>query len=156
MDTLKYIKNMLFLLLLFNLYSCHNDNREFVKSEIWIWDWNDSSIPKKAYLLRYENESSYGKLLDTYKNDVLKIKFDTLNKKKYLLLNFKNPQSKLATQFDYKLIIDDTIQYKILDFKTAPKKNGGDVFVKINNDFTEIGDDNIIQFNKSFMEIIQK
>ena len=79
MDISKYIRLSLVLLLIITFYSCDNSNREFVKNEIQIWDWDCNSIPKKIVLLEYEK--SDGKFLKNHKNDYLKIQYDNLNKK---------------------------------------------------------------------------
>ncbi len=149
MDTLKFIKYKFLLLYIFILYSCNSNNREFVKSEIRIWDWNNNAIPKKAVLLEYKKNNS--KFLMSHPNYFLKIQYDSLNKKKYLLIKFRSNQSKLSLKNDYTIIIDDTIHYKIFNFKTAPKNQGGNIFFKVNGiHISEIGDDNIIQFNQNY------
>lgn len=145
MDILKFIKKYFTPTLIFLIFSCYNSSRKNIKSEIWIWDWNNKPLPKSISLLSYNKNKSR-----VYKADHVRTIYDTLNKNKYLIIKFKSEQNRLSTGNKYELKINDTIYYKINDFKTRPINQGGDIDVKVNNEYTEIGDDDILKLNLGF------
>ncbi|MCH4830404.1 MULTISPECIES: hypothetical protein [Flavobacterium] len=148
MDTLKYIS---FFLISLN-FSCSDNSKKHIKSEIWVSDWNNKSIPKTISLLSYDKN----KTTITYKVNYTRIAYDTLNKNKYLLIKFKSTQNKLSTSNKYELKINDTIYYKIYDFKTRSSNQGGDIEVKVNNGYSEIGDSEILVLDLKSSIIIKK
>lgn len=142
MDILKFIKKYFIFILIFFIFSCNDNSRKYIKSEIWIWDWNNKPIPKNISLLSYNNKKS-----TILKADNVRIEYDTVNKNKYLLIKFKSTQNRLSTSNIYELKINDTIYYKINDFKTRPVNQGGEIDVKVNNGNAEIGDDDVLKLN---------
>lgn len=142
------LKRLIYLFVVLFLLSCEGNTRETISSEIRIYEWDHYPVPVKAELLQYDKNGFDEKALKSYKKVLLKKGWDTLNKEDYLMLKFDTPGSRLPTKNDYKLIINDTLEYKITEIRTAPATQGGDIFLKTNGNTTMIGDDDILTISR--------
>lgn len=140
MDTLKCISYKIFTLFFISLMCAACSQERPLKNEIYVYQWNDK-IPVKTISL---SEIKDGKTIKTFsKNVEVKKQYDNLNKIPYLLLSFKDAPGFYIDR-NYELKINTSV-YKINDFKTMPKNQGGNIMYMMNGEPQEIGDDNIIK-----------
>ncbi|MFC6269833.1 hypothetical protein [Frigoriflavimonas asaccharolytica] len=145
MDILKFVERYFIFTLIFFIFSCNSNSRKTIKSEIWIYNWDNKPLPKNILFVELDNEKA-----TKYKIDYVNTGYDTLNRNKYLVIKIKSSENRISTSNVYELRINDSIYYKIYDFKTRPKNQGGDIDVKVNSGYSEIGDDDIIKISSGF------
>lgn len=132
MDILKFLKAIAIVILLIFFTGCHDYNREVkIGNAIFISDWNINSFPQKAILYLYKKDNKFKDIEAEYKSALVSFENDTLNKRKLLKIVFDTDEADLTTGFDYRVSIDNTIEYKIHDLKVSPKNQGSEIYGKV-------------------------
>lgn len=125
------MKNIFICLMALGLSSCFQNNEgqgddknikcDSFESKDGIVIISEKEIKEPVLAIRYERGSDFQKGLDTLKFSLYKSKFD--NKTGY---GASNPDKVINTAFDYKIIINDFIEFKITDFTSRLFSFGGD------------------------------
>jgi hypothetical protein len=94
-----------------------------IQNRVVILDWDDN-IPKSAILYRYRKDSNFKDLQQVSVNNFqATIDSSKKNKTPTLLLKFLD-YSGFALDSDYKLIVDNKIEYKISDIEPGDLAKG--------------------------------
>ncbi len=142
-----YLNNSVFIFFLGMLCSCDDDRPNTLVNRIIIYEWGTKTLPVKAKLLEYGRDAFDEDSLHAYSDFTFGIERDTLNKVDYLALDFKTADRKLPIKHDYKLLINDSIVYKIFDIRKIPKTQGNGLKYWINDStFRDVMDDEPITF----------
>lgn len=125
MDTLKFI-SIVFISFLFigcNNNEYYDDNNAF--HSIYLLEWNSSICPKKIIFKKYNKNSNFKTLIETSTDFEIQCytQYDKFNNKittpnstklREFIPNFKNNDK---INYDVKLIIDDSLEYKITNIE---------------------------------------
>lgn len=126
MDISKYISLLSFIFLFTSCNEYFNDDYSF--QGIHLKDWNSSSCPKKITFEKYVKNSNFKNLIDTNSdfdiNSNCLPKYDKYNKK--VKTSTYNEQLILSPyvlykgeiNYDIRLVIDDSLEYKITDIQS--------------------------------------
>jgi hypothetical protein len=124
------MKYILILLSLSVLSSCFNnkEQEEEKKLNCENFEYGDGliiyskqSIIKPVYIIKYKIDDAFEMPIDTIRLDVYKSKFD-----KGEGYGASNPDKGINTAYNYKILINDTIEYKLTDIKCKVFSQGGD------------------------------
>ena len=107
---------LLIILLTGVMASCYSEKCLFVKNEFTIDNWNGSA-PKHGVLYRYKKGSNFSVLEQKNEDDFYaEISSPDLGYPPYLIVRFTG-YKKLPTNADYKLVLDNKIQYRFYGLK---------------------------------------
>ena len=156
MGILKFLKTFYVTIVVVFFISCHDYSKEVeIGNSVMIYEWNPNDLPEKATLIKYKKDSGFENSAGEYKNSSITIADDTLNNRKFLRIDFRVPD-RLTTGFDYKLVVDDTIECKIHDFTVLPKNQGGEISAKSGMDVIAADHKGIYLYKKHTMVLLKK
>ncbi len=112
------ISKLISFLLLFSILSCKKNCDEYTDSSIAIYDWKYDWKPKKIEIKEYKKGSLFeAELPVNYDTVICKLLDDIeLDGTKQLIIYIKDDSFfpfKMSSNYDYKLILDNKIIYKI-------------------------------------------
>jgi len=124
---------LLIILLTGVMAGCYPERCSFVKSEFMIENWK-GSVPKHGILYRYKKGSNFSVLEQRSEDDFnAKISTPDLGYPPYLIVHFTGYE-KFPTNADYKLVLDNKVEYRAHDLKPGYAKYGCRFYEgKINN-----------------------
>lgn len=129
MATLKYLRLSVLVLLFYNCDEYNNNDDSF--SGIYLNDWNSSVCPKKIIFEKYVKKSNFKSLIECSSDFDIEcnIKYDKFNNK---IITPKSKEDRLLTpyvsykgiiNYDVRLVINDSLEFKITDIKTKKHTN---------------------------------
>lgn len=107
----------------FGLSACASECPERIQGTITISNWQFDS-PKEVSMIQYKKNSNFKNVEYNYPQNNIYFKGPTIwEGKSYLVINIGEPVGIwLSTNSDYKLIVDNKVQYRLTDFVSSNRK----------------------------------
>lgn len=116
MDTLKYISLGCISLLMFSCNEYFNKNYSF--QSIYLKDWNSSICPNKIVYERYEKNTNFKKMIDSFSDFEIRDCESEMQKYNQRLFT-PNTLFEGQINYDIRIVIDDSLEFKITDVRNV-------------------------------------